>query len=310
VDRVLATVNREVGEFMGGTKGSHIVVDKFDGAPKDACYVEARQDGRPFFIIPWNGQYLIGTTDIRCDGDPGNMDVSEEEIAYLLRETNNVIPSAGLSASDINFAYAGVRPLPKRDKGPESAITRKHVILKHRKLARGLISIIGGKITTYRNLAEQAVDTAARRIKADASKCETRTALLPGAQDLAAARERLESDARFSDAAVERLLSVYGGSVLTVLDIADEPALGGFIDADRTILSAEVAHAIRNEMATNLIDVVHRRMMTGLMRDRGESCAQRIAELAGSEAGWESRNLAEELKALDRYNKRFRPVAG
>ena len=71
VDRVLATVNREMPTFMGGTKGSHIVVDEFPGAPAAAFYVEAHKDGRPFFIIPWNGQYLIGTTDIRYEGDPG-----------------------------------------------------------------------------------------------------------------------------------------------------------------------------------------------------------------------------------------------
>ena len=309
VDRVLATVNREIRQFMGGTKGSHIVVDPFEGAPTDACYVEARQDGRPFFIIPWNRQYLIGTTDIRYDGDPGELTASAEEIDYLIAETNTVIPSAALSREDINFAYAGVRPLPRRDKGPESAITRKHIIMKHRRVARGLISIIGGKITTYRNLAEQAVNAAVRHLDGDAGRCKTRTAILPGADGLDAARQRLESDARFSDAAVDRLLSIYGGTVRQVLDIADESPFDEFIDTDRTILAAEVAHAMRNEMATNLVDIVHRRMMTGLTRDQGESYSSRIAECAAREAGWDSRELARQVKELASYNARFRPGA-
>lgn len=309
VDRVLATVNREIRQFMGGTKGSHIVVDPFEGAPTDACYVEARQDGRPFFIIPWNRQYLIGTTDIRYDGDPGELTASAEEIDYLIAETNTVIPSAALSREDINFAYAGVRPLPRRDKGPESAITRKHIIMKHRRVARGLISIIGGKITTYRNLAEQAVNAAVRHLDGDAGRCKTRTAILPGADGLDAARQRLESDARFSDAAVDRLLSIYGGTVRQVLDIADESPFDEFIDTDRTILAAEVAHAMRNEMATNLIDIVHRRMMSGLSRDQGESHSSRIAECAAREAGWDGRELARQVKELASYNARFRPGA-
>ena len=79
VDRVLATVNREMPEQMGGTKGSHIVVGRFSGAPSSAFYVEARRDGRPFFIIPWNGQYLIGTTDIRYSGDPGDVTAGDDD---------------------------------------------------------------------------------------------------------------------------------------------------------------------------------------------------------------------------------------
>ena len=307
VDRVLATVNREVRRFMGGTKGSHIVVDPFHGAPTDACYVEARQDGRPFFIIPWNDQYLIGTTDIRYDGDPGELTASEEEIDYLVAETNEVIPSAALSREDINFAYAGVRPLPRRDKGPESAITRKHIIVKHRRIARGLISIIGGKITTYRNLAEQAVDAAVRYLDVDAGRCSTRIALLPGADDLAAARKRLASDSRFSEAAVDRLLSIYGSAVTQVLEIANEAPFDEFVDADRTILAAEAVHAIRNEMARELIDIVHRRMMTGLARDQGVSVSESIAACAALEAGWGGREQARHIRKLDDYNARFKP---
>ncbi|MEL7187675.1 MAG: glycerol-3-phosphate dehydrogenase/oxidase, partial [Pseudomonadota bacterium] len=128
VDDVLKTAPEPTKRFIGGTKGSHIVVGKFADAPKDTFYVEAATDGRPFFIIPWNDQYLIGTTDIRYDGDLDSIRASREEVDYLLKETNRVFPRAGLTVDDINFAYAGVRPLPYRDKGPESAITRRHII--------------------------------------------------------------------------------------------------------------------------------------------------------------------------------------
>jgi glycerol-3-phosphate dehydrogenase len=97
VDSVLDRTGTRHPTLIGGTKGSHIVVSPFDGAPRDAFYVEAESDGRPFFILPWNGLFLIGTTDIRFDGDPANVRASREEVDYLLAETNRVFPAAGLT---------------------------------------------------------------------------------------------------------------------------------------------------------------------------------------------------------------------
>ena len=305
VDRVLATVNRELPKFMGGTKGSHIVVGPFRGAPKSAFYVEARSDGRPFFIIPWNQQYLIGTTDIRYDGDPGDVRASKEEIEYLLKETNRVFSEAGLSSSDIHFAYAGVRPLPKRDKGPESAITRKHIILRHKRRARGLFSIIGGKLTTYRNLAEQAVNIASKRLDVRSGDCQTRTLLLPGAQELAAAKARLRDLPGLSEECVARLLDVYGSRAMSFTQGASEFRPEDFVDVDETVLVAEVAFVIHHEMAVSLIDIVHRRMMLGFRPDQGVSLAERIAEIAASEAAWDDAELKRQLAGLNAYNDRF-----
>lgn len=307
VDRVLATVNRELPKFMGGTKGSHIIVGPFRGAPAAAFYVEARTDGRPFFIIPWNQQYLIGTTDIRYDGDPGDVRASKEEIGYLLKETNSVFPEAGLSSSDIHFAYAGVRPLPKRDKGPESAITRKHIILRHKRRARGLISIIGGKLTTYRNLAEQAVNIAAKRIDVKAGDCQTRTLLLPGAQDLAAAKARLEELPGLSEECAARLLGVYGSRAASFTAGVAEFVPEDFADKGRTVLVAEVAFVIHHEMALSLTDIVHRRMMLGFRPDQGASLAKRIADIAAPEAGWDDAELKRQLAELQAYSDRFLP---
>src|SRR5690606_8925135 len=87
IDQVLDSAGN-FPRYNGGTKGSHIVVEPFPGAPKDALYIEARQDGRPYFIIPWNNLYLIGTTDIRYDGDINEIVATEDEISYLLKETN------------------------------------------------------------------------------------------------------------------------------------------------------------------------------------------------------------------------------
>ena len=303
VDRVLATVNREMKQYMGGTKGCHIVVGEFDGAPDSALYVEAKADGRPYFIIPWNDQFLIGTTDIRYEGDPGEVTASKAEVDYLLAEANHVFPAAGLGREDIHYAYAGVRPLPRRQKGPESAITRKHIIQRHRRIARGLFSIIGGKLTTYRNLAEQTVDKAARRLRKDVEPCTTDETSLPGGGDIDAARDRLQTSRDLSLSCIDRLLAVYGSRAA---DIAQSQSPVTFVDDRETVLASEVVHAIRNEYAVTMIDIVHRRLMVGLNADLGASMIGAIADVAAGEAGWDRQRKKGEIAALEKYNARLR----
>ena len=225
VDQVLATAGRPAKKLIGGTKGSHIVVSSFAGAPRDAYYVEAAADGRPFFIIPWNGLYLIGTTDSRYGGDLDAIRASDAEIDYLLQEANRVFPAADLERHDIHYAYAGIRPLPRRERGPESAITRRHIIKKNRRIARGLISIIGGKLTTYRNLAEQTVDRLGKVLGRKLPDCRTQETMLPGAYRMAEARDRLESVDALSAAEIDRLLGIYGGRSIEVVELAAAESL-------------------------------------------------------------------------------------
>ena len=305
VDRVLATVNREMPTFMGGTKGSHIVVGPFDGAPSSAFYVEAESDGRPFFIIPWYDQYLIGTTDIRYDGDPGEVVASDAEIDYLVAETNRVFPGADLDRGDIHYVYSGVRPLPRKTSGPESAITRKHIIYRHRKEAEGLISVIGGKLTTYRNLAEQAVNKAVRSAGLAAGPCLTRSLPLPGASRAADVSKELSASARLTAACAERLAGIYGRRAL-ILAGASDAGEDAYLDSNRTVLGAEVAHAVKEERAIRLVDIIHRRMMIGLAPDQGRALAGRIGDLAAAAAGWNKTELSNQRRMLEEYNARLR----
>jgi len=307
VDHVLALGDEETPRLMGGTKGSHIVVGPFDGAPNSAFYVEAKADGRPIFIVPWNDQYLIGTTDIRFEGDPADAAPGDDEIEYLVAETNRIFPSACLKAADIHFAYAGVRPLPYRARGPESAITRRHIIKRHRGASQGLVSIIGGKLTTYRSLAEQAVDIAQRMLGERRSPCPTADSPLPGAIEFDAAPERAASIPGLSDAGVERIVNLYGGRVQELCElVVAEPALGRTLDAGRTVLAAEVAIAVREEFATNLADIVHRRMMVGLSADLGAELTLSIASLAAAELGWNGREAERQLGLLNAHNNLLR----
>jgi glycerol-3-phosphate dehydrogenase len=192
----LHSEKKQTPRLIGGTEGAHLVVRRFPNGPETALYVEAESDGRPFFIIPWlNDTYLIGTTDHHYQGDPDAVAATAPEVDYLLRETNRVLPQARLTSADVLYTYAGVRPLPYADGKREGAVTRRHLIHDHGTDAhhplRNLISIIGGKLTTYRSLAEEAVDylltlPALRTMKLNAlSPCNTRKAPLPGGQALA-----------------------------------------------------------------------------------------------------------------------------
>jgi len=306
VDAVLATAGPQPKDLIGGTKGSHIVVGRFDGCPTDAIYVEARSDGRPFFIIPWNGLVLIGTTDLRYDGDLDTVRATEEEVDYLLDECNRVFPRAGLDRSSVHYAYAGVRPLPKRDQGPESAITRKHIIVENTATASGLYSIIGGKLTTYRNLAEQVVDRVRRDLRLPAAACRTAAEALPGGHDTASIEGQLEATGLLSAAGIERVLRIYGsraGELLEGIESGELPT--GTLDSERRVLEAEVVFAFAAEHARNLIDVVHRRLMLGFDADQGRPHYPAILRLAAAHGDWDEQRQRDELAALTRYADSF-----
>jgi glycerol-3-phosphate dehydrogenase len=310
VDDVLKMAPGTPERLVGGTKGSHVIVQRFDGAPKDAFYTEAVADGRPFFIIPWNDQILIGTTDIRYDESLNNIRATRAEVDYLVAETNRVFPTANLSIDDVSYAYAGVRPLPHREKGPESAITRRHIIKVNRKIANGLISIVGGKLTTYRNLGEQAVDRLARILHRKLPECRTRDTELPGAWGIDRAREQLSASNLLTDHGIERLISIYGGRAAAIVEIAmDDRVHREPIDSDGSYLAAEIVFVIREEFATTLSDIVFRRMMAGFSADQGRSHYDAIAACAAAELGWSHDEKQRQLEELTGYADSLRIVA-
>ncbi|MEQ8205593.1 MAG: glycerol-3-phosphate dehydrogenase [Woeseia sp.] len=309
VDRVLDGTQASSARLMGGTKGSHIITSAFAGAPSDAFYVEAASDGRPVFIIPWNGQYLIGTTDIRFDGDPRDAVASVAEVDYLLATANAVFPRAQLTREDINYSYAGVRPLPYVKEGPESAITRRHIIHSHDGVARGLLSIIGGKLTTYRNLAEQVVDSIERSLKGATTRCVTASTALPGGGDTSAANDALANIAGLPESLRHRLLGLYGSRVARLAQLcAESPELSAGMDSG--YIGAEVAMAVRDEFACNLVDLMHRRLMLGLAADQGRAVAAGVAAIAAAELGWDASQTRQQLAELADYNRRLQPGTG
>jgi glycerol-3-phosphate dehydrogenase len=307
VDDVLSTAGKGKTDFIGGTKGSHIIVGKFEGAPSNAFYVEAAADGRPIFIVPWNGQYLIGTTDIRYDGDLDAIRASREEIDYLIEETNRVFPAANLSTDDVHYTYSGVRPLPMREEGPESAITRRHIIKANKDIGPGVLSIIGGKLTTYRNLARQTVDRVGKMLHRKIPECRTHDTLLPGAYGVEEARVALQEHGVLSERGIDRMIAIYGGRARRIVELARlSPGLAEVLDEERTTLAAEVALAAREEFARTLADIVFRRMMIGLRTNQGRDLYESVSRVAASELDWDETRRQAELRDLAAYSDSLR----
>jgi glycerol-3-phosphate dehydrogenase len=313
-DEVLGSLDHPPARLIGGTKGSHIVVAAFTGAPREALYVEAREDGRPFFIIPWNGMYLIGTTDFRYKGDLDYVRADERELAYLVNETNRVIPSARLTPAAVLYTYSGVRPLANlaNDEGRGGAgITRRHFVYDHGESVQGLLSIIGGKLTTYRNLSEQAVDLVFKKLGRRSPPCETARVRLPGASipDFAAFAEHFKTSSGLPTETSERLLRVYGTRAPSVLEIASEgpDLLEPFSPVSGTI-GAEIVLAFRQELARNLCDCLLRRTMVGMNAAVGLDAIEGAARIAQKYLGWSQERAAQEVAAYRKYVERFHPT--
>jgi len=315
VDEVLDRSNLEQqSRLIGGSKGSHITVDPFPGAPRDALYAEARQDGRPFFIIPWNDLYLIGTTDTRYVGDLDNVFAEDWEIDLLISETNRIISTANLTRESVRYTYAGVRSLPHAPGVSEGTITRCHIMQEHEASggASGLISIVGGKLTTYRELAEQCVDLVLRKL--GRTGIHSRTAELPlpgGGTDLAwgdfAAGFARESGLPRRTA--EHLLRVYGARAPAVLATASTPDLREIFDPLTGAIAAEVPWAFHEEGARTLADVIARRTMTGLGPDAGIGADVAAARIARDTLGWDAEKVDAEVDAYRRWVSRYQPRA-
>ena len=272
----------EFEQMIGGTKGTHLVVDHFAGAPSEAMYVEA-DDGRPYFIVPWNDLYLIGTTDTRYEGDLDHVVASDEEIEYLIGATNEVIPDARLRREDVIYTYAGVRPLPESH-GDEGSVTRRHIIHDHAPELQGLLSIVGGKLTTYRNLSEETVDAVFKKLGRDSPGCRTSALPLPGGTvaDWPAFREEFIRAAPLERPVAERLLRIYGVRSEEVLSLAeDSPELLQPFDRATGAIGAEVIHAVEAELASDLADVLMRRTMVGLGPTAGIGPDEAAAKLLG-----------------------------
>ncbi len=302
--------------WIGGTKGSHIIVDPFPGAPTDgALYVEAETDGRPYFIIPWLGKYLIGTTDLRTTEAPDDLKASDAEIDYLLAETNRVLPQAQLGRDDVRFTYAGMRPLPYAEGEKTSSITRSHLIVDHSSAEGGgisnLLSLVGGKLTTYRQVGEELTEAAYQKLGRTAPACTTGDRPLPGATGLtsqaftdAVAQYRTRTDGKpeLPLATLQHLFSTYGMRAWEVLKLVDgSPDLAQPLQPELPDIRAQVVYAVKAELAQTLVDVGFRRLLTAHRANYGRDALPAMVETLKQHCGWSDEACDRQLHNYHQY---------
>ncbi len=301
VDEVLGSTS---SRLIGGTKGSHIVVGPFSGAPRTAVYMEAASDRRPIFVIPWNGAYLIGTTDVRFEGDLDQVRGELWEVDYLLDETNRMFPEAALGRTDVRYTYSGIRPLPYTENENERSITRRHFIRQH-PTNKHLVSLVGGKLTTYRSLAEECVDLLFRKLGRPSPPCITHQKVLPGALELVQPAET-GSNIEFTPEQDKRLAHIYGAKVRRLKELCEEnPELAQPFNRDGDAIAAEVVYSFQSELAQTLSDCLLRRTMIGLNLDLGIGDDEAAANVARRFLGWNEERV---MKEVEEYRKQIQSM--
>jgi glycerol-3-phosphate dehydrogenase len=278
------------------TKGVHIVVPRDRLGNNEAVTFTSPIDGRVMFALPWGQWSYVGTTDTDTQESPDEVAASVEDIRYILRSANARFPNARLTEEDVIASWAGLRPLIDDGADGVSFVSREHVIVDG---PGGMITIAGGKLTTYRLMAAQVVNLVVRRLPprnppwpADAG---TDLEPLPGgeAAELGPIRE-LGADARLDADTVAHLLLHYGTEAAGIFNLVrQEPLLSERLQEDHPAIAAEVVHAARKEFARTVADVLVRRIhLFYETRDQGSAAAPRTAALLARELSWQ-RDVAE-----------------
>jgi glycerol-3-phosphate dehydrogenase len=282
---------------LSPAKGIHLTLPK-ERLPCDmAVVVPVPKDRRSIFVVPWNDRVYVGTTDTPYEGSLDEPRCTTDDVAYCLGALNTFF-TGNLTERDVVGTWAGLRPLLKGAGSERTAdLSRRHAVTE---APSGLITITGGKLTTYRKMAEDAVDVATRRLGVR-RRCATKRLRLRGVEgraplveDGAAARLGIEKPV------LDHLLGRYGGEARTLLAMLEaDPELVRPLVAGLPYLRAEAVYAIRYEMARHLDDVLLRRTRAALHDAPGTAAAAHdVARLLASELGWDPRDTQREADAV------------
>jgi glycerol-3-phosphate dehydrogenase len=303
------------------TKGAHVIVPRERIGNNAALVLHARRDRRVMFVIPWGAHALIGTTDTDHVGGPDVAPLVEaDDVTYLLETVNYYCPEARLTPADVVGAYAGLRPLiaPSEDTSlAPSAVSREEEI---HTAASGLVSMAGGKLTTFRLASEQIVDRVVGALRAGGDRrtfgaCRTAETPLPGGQidPAVLASQAIARDGHgVSGAVVSHLAARYGERLDEVLaHVVDDRTLGAPMLPPAPDARAEIVEAVEHEFAMTLEDVLVRRTQLGLLDAAGTAAAaQQVAQLMAPKLGWgddAARRAATEYAArVDQDRRRWR----
>ncbi len=289
------------------TKGAHVVVPRERLGNREALTITSPIDGRIMFVLPWGGLSIIGTTDTDSGVSPDSVAVDISDTVYLLRSANAYFPNARLTESDILATWAGLRPLLAGGSKPASQVSREHRILQG---PSGMWTIAGGKLTTYRRMAQEMVDRVAHELrhtfgmKTPLGPCRTDREPLPGgeARDLGPFRQtglELGLDPR----TVDHIVAHFGTEAAAVYNlIREDRALRAPVHPDHPALGAEIVHSVRRELPQTVADMLVRRLhLYYETPDHGAAAAEPAAALMAADLGWspeETRAHAERYRAF------------
>ncbi len=286
----------ERGQFkVRASKGIHVVVPR--DRVQSTTGLIMRTATSVLFVIPWGRHWVIGTTDTDWALDKAHPAASSRDIDYLLAQINQVLVTP-LTREDVEGVYAGLRPLLSGESEQTSQLSREHVVAHP---VPGLVVVAGGKYTTYRVMAADAVDEAARALPFRVPDSITDRVPLVGAEGYQAlwnARLRLAAESGLHVARIEHLLNRFGDDVIDVLAlVAADPDLGRPLEGAEDHLRAEVVYACTHEGARHLDDVLARRTRVSIEAwDRGIAAARPSALLMASVLGWSEEQVDREVE--------------
>ncbi|MFB7052640.1 glycerol-3-phosphate dehydrogenase/oxidase [Streptomyces vinaceus] len=289
------------GQFhVRASKGVHLLV------PRDRINSRTglilRTEKSVLFVIPWGRHWIIGTTDTDWTLDKAHPALSSKDVTYLLEHVNSVLTTP-LAPEDVEGVYAGLRPLLSGEAAETSKLSREHLVAHP---VPGLVVVAGGKYTTYRVMAKDAVDEAVRGLDEKVPACVTHRVPLLGADGYVAlwnARQRLAERSGLHVARIEHLLNRYGSLAPELLAlVAADPTLGEALPSSDDYLRVEAVYAVTHEGARHVEDVLARRTRISIESwDRGVDAAPTVADLMAPHLGWDR---AHRDREVDHYLKR------
>jgi len=283
LDRLCA-LDGEEDSKLRPTRGTHVILPRI-GHGDHALYLSTGRDRRLFFVIPWGSHSLVGTTDVDYDGDPDAVTPTEDDITYLLEETVRHLRCPAIGRDEVIAAFAGLRPLVAAPAASESRVSREHRVYQS---DSGLISVGGGKYTTYRAVAAEVADLVCERLGRGRGASRTAEVPLPGGATgpfLDFVRRHASDWAKtfgLAEPAAETLLGRYGARAELLRDLLSKrPELARPLVPGSSLLAGEVLFAADYELARTPADFLRRRTPTALGRGQGRDELAAVIDLLG-----------------------------
>ena len=261
------------------------------------------------FIVPWRKYSIIGVYFADFNGNPSDFKIEENEIQDFINYINAIYPPAALKKKDVCFVHKGIQPREERIKNGKIKLLRHYSIYDHKKNGvDGLVTIVGVKYTTARDIAQKVIDYTAKKLGKKIQKSATAFTSVYGGDIerfndfLADALNKREMGLDLK--LINHLVYNYGTNYVKVLELCEEnPELKGRVCSDSDVLKAEIVYAVRKEMAEKLTDIVLRRTELGTAGNPGDKCLKTCAEIMAAELGWDRERMDKELEEVKKVYK-------